>query len=141
MLTLSMLKGFFPFGARERSLVVLRAYMDESADKGQKAVFAVGAIIGTDEKWDWLIPEWDKVLKLAKIKYFKASECLAVDGEFRKYRTAKWKPPTISEKKKALAVYDSLLKIIIESRSTAIGVAVDMKAFREIATTPEKLDS
>jgi hypothetical protein len=136
-----MLKGFlYPFGAQERSLAVLRAYMDESGDKGWKTVFAVGAVIGTDEKWDWLIPEWDKVLKAAHIRYFKSSECGAVDGEFRKYRKDENKPPTQAEKRVAQKVRDQLLDIIIRGKFTGMGVPIDMQAFNRVVDTPEKLD-
>jgi hypothetical protein len=113
MLTLSMRKGFlFAFGAQERFLAILRAYMDESTAKAQTATFAVGSIIGTDEKWDWLIPEWKEVLKKANIEYFKTSECGAVSGEFLNYVKNRNKSPMDSEKRAAQSVRNKTINII-----------------------------
>jgi hypothetical protein len=141
MLTLSMLKGFlYPFGARERSLAIFHTSMDESSDETKKKVFAVGALIGSDVQWAWLEEQWNRVLVRAGIAYFRTADCTGVDGQFLKFRKDATKQ-TQEEQASALEIRNELIDIIIDSRLSGIGVAVDMPAFHRIADTPQKLEA
>lgn len=139
MLTLSMLKGFlYPFGARERSLAILHTSMDESSDATKTEVFAVGALIGSDVQWAWLEEQWNKVLVRTGISYFRTADCVGVDGQFLKFRKVPERP-TQDELATALEVRNELIDIIIDSRVSGIGVAVDMPAFYRVADSRQKL--
>jgi hypothetical protein len=135
MLRPSMLKGFlFPFTAKEPSLAILRTSMDESQDGAAKEVFAVGAVIGSEVKWEWLNDEWTKILNREGLAYFRTADCTGVDGEFLKYRA----DPAIvtdSERETALNIRNELIDVIIGSRLSGVGVAVDLVAFDRIADT------
>lgn len=119
---------------------VLGCYMDESVDKDAKKVFCVGAAIGNDAKWKWLEHEWKGVLREEGISYFKASDCAAMSGEFRKFRKDDSKA-TLIEKRKGEAIRQKLLERMSDSRVSCFGVSVDMDDFCSVANTPEKLDA
>jgi hypothetical protein len=41
-------------------IVMLCAYGDESSDETKQRVFAVGAVIGSEEQWMWLDEKWTR---------------------------------------------------------------------------------
>lgn len=141
MLRPSMLKGFlFPFTAKEPSLVILRTSMDESVDGLAKEVFAVGALVGSEVKWGWLHDEWLKILNREGLGYFRTADCVGVDGEFLKYRS----DPSVvtdSERAAALSIRNELIDVIIGSRLSGVGVAVDLVAYGRIVDTPTKQEA
>jgi hypothetical protein len=120
-------------------LAILGCHMDESADKGGKKVFVVGAVIGNDVKWQWLQDEWKAVLKPEGIAYFRSNDCAAMTGQFLKFRKNRHKVTPV-EKRKGESIRHSLLERIADSRVTGIGIAVDMDDFRKVADTPERLE-
>jgi hypothetical protein len=137
----SMAGFLFGYEARkEKILSVLGCYMDESVDKDEKKVFCVGAVIGNDAKWQWLEGEWRAIFSSEGISYFKASDCAAMSGEFRKFRKDD-NTATEIEKRKGEEVRRKLLERMSESRVSSFGVSIDMDDFRAVTDTPEKLEA
>ena len=135
------LAGFlFGYGAKERTLTILGCYMDESSDRGGQKVFAVGAVIGNDTKWQWLRDEWEAVLKQEGIAYFRSNDCAAMTGQFLKFRKNKHKVTPV-EKRKGESIRHGLLERIADSRVTGVGIAVDMEDFHKVANTSERLEA
>jgi hypothetical protein len=125
---------------KERILLVLDCRMDESVDKGEKKVFAVGAVIGHETQWAWLENEWKAILKPEGIEYFRANDCAAMTGQFLKFRKNRYKI-TETEKTKAEGIRQKLLGRISESGVVGLGLAIDMDEFRAVANTAKKLDA
>ncbi len=121
-------------------MLVLDCRMDESADKGHKKVFAVGAMIGHETQWKLLEEKWNSILKPHRIKYFRANDCAAMTGQFLKFRKNKHRV-TRAERRIGETIRHSLLEAIVESRMVGLGMAIDMDDFRAVASTPEKLDA
>lgn len=130
----------FAHGVGEATLAVLRCYMDESSDKGGKKIFAVGAVIGNDVKWGWLLNEWKSVLSREGLAYFRSNDSAAMTGEFLKFRKNKHEVSDV-ERRKGRGIRNELLERIADSRVTGIGIAVDMVAFRAVANNAKKLDA
>jgi hypothetical protein len=140
-LDLKSLLGFlFGYGREERTLIVFSCHMDESADRGEQKVFCVGAVIGSDAKWQWLKDEWDAILKPEGLSYFRSNDCATINGEFLKFRKDRYKVSP-AEKKKGEDIRHKLLEKISDSLVTGVGMAIDMDDFRNVANTPAKLES
>ncbi|MGH9401487.1 MAG: DUF3800 domain-containing protein [Terriglobia bacterium] len=114
--------------------------MDESSDKGGKKVFSVGAVIGNDRKWQWLQDEWKTVLKQEGIAYFRSNDCAAMTGQFLKFRKNKHRITPV-EGRKGNDIRHALLERIADSRTTGVGIAIDMDAFRKVANSRDRLDA
>jgi hypothetical protein len=63
--------------------VIYGGYYDESADD---ASFSVAGFIAPYDTWIHLDWAWSDLVKVWKVKYFKASECVNGLGEFAQYR-------------------------------------------------------
>src|ERR1700687_518076 len=80
------IKDFAPFfpGTKQGAFCVLGCYMDDSADHGRKKVFSVGGFVGESDDWFDVERYWERALKREKIDYFRTSDCVNLEGEFRK---------------------------------------------------------
>ena len=73
--------GLFPFGCRERQVIVLKLYLDDSK---RDNVFTVGGFIAPIEMWtDRFEPEWSLALRLAKVPAFHATDFFSFRGDFK----------------------------------------------------------
>lgn len=120
--------------------MILRTSMDESVDGLAREIFAVGALIGSEVKWEWLHDEWNKILSREGLKYFRTADCVGVDGEFLRYRA---NPDVITDSERAIAlgIRNELIDIIIGSRLSGVGVAVDLAAYSRIVDTSAKKEA
>ena len=85
---------------------VASVFGDESADQRAQIVFAVAALVGSDEQWDDTVDEW---LKITKGEEFHAS------GWESQHRNQS---------------YNELAQVIQSSGLIGYGVAIDLAAFR-----------
>ncbi len=99
-------------------ILVLSAFGDESADKKGQRVFAVAAVIGTEDGWLGAKRAW---LDRTGGKIFHASTC---ESEFAR-------DPDKSKHKANLRLYADLATIVANSELAGYGTALDLMAFRE----------
>jgi len=72
--------GLFPFGCRERYVIGLRLYLDDSK---RDNIFTVGGFIAPIKLWERFEPEWAAALKLAKVPAFHATDFFNFQGDFK----------------------------------------------------------
>ncbi|TAL03684.1 MAG: DUF3800 domain-containing protein [Rhodospirillaceae bacterium] len=68
-----------------RSVVVLKAYFDESGTHGGSLITAIGGWIGTEQTWSELEQKWLAILTEYAdkgVRYFHMAEALAQEGQF-----------------------------------------------------------
>jgi Protein of unknown function (DUF3800) len=105
--------------------------VDESADKGQRHIFAVAGLCWRHDKWIDLKWYWNRCLKKHGIDYFKTSQYIRLDGAFSRFRNKTDDPPP-SGRQAAKEIFDELAQIIRTSRVKGVGLAIDLKAWRSI---------
>jgi hypothetical protein len=96
--------------------VVLIAYGDESSDGEGKSVFTVAGLIGTQEEWDAIEPEW---LKRTNGKKFHATDCLAGYGDYENL-----------PKEARTQEYVDLTKLLCKSTLWGYSASIDIPAYK-----------
>jgi hypothetical protein len=93
-------------------------YGDDSADEKRERVAAVAAVVGSEEMWEWIDPQW--TARNGGIP-FHARDCESDQGDYR----------TIPhEKNKSL--YKDLATMLASSQLSGLGIGIDLVAQREI---------
>lgn len=72
-----------PVGTKERLLLVLQSYCDESHDGKNERVYVVAGFLGVETEWINFTHRWTETLKGAGISAFHQSECVGQQGEFK----------------------------------------------------------
>ena len=117
----------------KRFAMLLRTYIDDSADETRERAIVAGAYIGFYHQWNALQKQWRKRLKQDGLKYFRTSEYYSWRGEFARYRNPTSYPkPNGQIASKAL--FNDLEEIIHQSKVMGIAVCVDMKDYSDIRT-------
>jgi hypothetical protein len=98
--------------------VMMRAFGDESADESAQRVFAVAAVIGSDDHWERLEPAW-----LARTKGipFHANDCDSNHGDHAK-----------ADHQENKDLYRDLSIMLAESGLGGWGIAIDLLAQQRI---------
>jgi hypothetical protein len=78
--------------------MVYHCFLDDSKDQNQRRLLVSAGFLGTKNDWHHLRIAWKKRLKKDGLEYFKTSEYKMLDGEFSKFKTAAYPPPTGREK-------------------------------------------
>lgn len=92
--------------------------------------------IGTLEAWGRLRSAWSKRLSVDGLKYFKTSEYKMLDGEFSKFKTAAYPPPSgRNAAKKIRADLQALVER--EHDIHGVGVAIPVTDYNEVCARPE----
>ena len=97
---------------------MLSVFGDESADETKQRVFAVAALIGSEEAWDALVNKWHE---RTGGKEFHAAEC----------ETEYANDPDLEKHKQNLLLYADLTQLIVSSGLHGVGVALDLASQRE----------
>jgi hypothetical protein len=114
--------------------VLLRTYVDDSADETQEKAVVAGAYVGFYHQWNKLQKHWKARLKQDGLKFFHAKEYHTLHGEFYRFRdNIKYPKPLGSQAAKALL--DDLENIIHDSGVMGLAVCVDMQAYNTIRGT------
>ncbi len=125
----------FPRDKRQRFFVmILPAYLDDSADQKRERLFATGGVLCKPLDWFDVECKWEKELNKDGIKYFKTSDCKWLDGEFRKYRSVTDYPKP-KGRQKADEIRNNLESVISKSVLLGFGLAIHMKDFRKFVKT------
>ena len=113
-----MLCGESQLIGRRVGIIVLSVFGDESADETKQRVFAVAALIGSEEAWDALVNKWHE---RTGGKEFHAAEC----------ETEYANDPDLEKHKQNLLLYADLTQLIVSSGLHGVGVALDLASQRE----------
>lgn len=97
---------------------MVSVFGDESADERKQRVFAVAAVIGTDDQWDDLIGKW---VERTGGKIFHATDC----------ETEHANNPDSEKHKQNLKLYADLAQLIVKSEVNGWGVGIDLAGHRE----------
>src|ERR1700686_414541 len=108
--------------------MLLRTYVDDSADQTQEKAMVAGAFVGFYHQWNKLQRQWRKRLKQDGLKYFRATEYYNLRGEFSRFRDP-IKYPMPKGGQAATALLNDLETIIHESQVMGIAVCVDMQIY------------
>lgn len=111
--------------------MLLRTYIDDSADETRERAIVAGAYVGFYRQWNALQKQWRKRLKQDGLKYFRTSEYYSWRGEFARFRNPTTYPkPNGQMASKAL--FNDLEEIIHQSQLMGIAVCVDMKDYSDV---------
>jgi hypothetical protein len=93
------------------------AFFDESADGTQSVCYTVAGLVGSNAATAVLELRWKDVLKHYNLKYFKASELDAGDGQFRQFRDNPQGDPKVrhseDEKKRLVEIKTAFTEVIV----------------------------
>lgn len=116
----------FPFNLQEESkyifVTTLAAYFDESFEE---RCFTVAGYLANYSTWLHLDWEWRDLLAKWKIRYFKASECEYLIGEFLKYRSVPngpTAPMTDADKNIARRAKTEFVDVVCKFKSDLCGI-------------------
>jgi len=114
--------------------MLLRVYIDDSADERQEKAVVAGAFVGTTKQWSGLKLQWQRRLKRDGLAYFRSTEYYSLRGEFSRYRdSVRYPRPTGSEA--ATALRNDLDAIIAKSEVMGIAVTIPMQMYNHIRET------
>jgi len=111
---------------------VLDTFMDESADKEQKEVFCVGAVLANEQIYKPLEAEWLNRLQKDDLEYFRASDCKSVHGAFEHLR--KKYGSFEAAKKVADAVREDLESLLVSRPWIGFCTGVIVPEYRAVLT-------
>ena len=115
-------------------VMILRVYVDDSADGKREKTIVAGAFVGTTKQWSGLKQQWQRRLKRDGLAYFRSTEYYSLRGEFARYRdSVRYPKPTGSEA--ATALRADLDAIIKKSEVMGMGVAIPLKMYHLIRET------
>ena len=117
--------------------MLLKVFIDESADEKQKKAVAVGAFIGTSKQWSSLKIKWFRRLALEGIQYFRSTEYYSLRGQFQKFRDPV-KCPKPEGSKAAAKVRDDLETLIVSNELVGFALCIRMDDWNSVlASDPQ----
>lgn len=132
----SLASVFFHRGVKERYVVMLSidniffTTLDESADQKRERVFVAVAVGQRVPSWGDVEKQWMDRIGRDNIKYFSSTECRALEGEFRKFKTNAYPPPTGREA--ATKIRSDLETIFLSSHLIGFATAIHMPEYLEV---------
>jgi len=111
--------------------MLLRTYVDDSADETQERAVVAGAYVGFHHQWNKLYKRWKARLKKDGLDFFHTTEYYSLRGEFFKFRDVV-KYPKPAGSKAATAILHDLENIIHDVGIMGVAVCIDMAAYREV---------
>lgn len=119
--------------------MIYHCYLDDSKDANQNKIVVSAGFFGTKEDWGRLRASWVKQCQASGIDYFKSSEYNHLSGQFRRFRTANYPPPTGREAAKQIR--DALLAVVKRVPGLrGIGMAIPIHIYNSVRSRPEATD-
>jgi Protein of unknown function (DUF3800) len=112
------------------------AFLDDSSDQQQEKVVVYGGFVGDLDKWVRLKVLWKANLRHHGIRYFRSTECKALQGEFVKFRSVADFPKPAG-RQAADAVRNDLMSVIETCGIVGFAVGVLVQDYREVLKLPE----
>jgi hypothetical protein len=119
--------------------MLLRTYIDDSADETHEKAVVAGAYVGFYHQWNMLTKQWKKRLKQDGIRFFHAADYYGLHGPFAVFADP-IAYPRPKGRKAAKGLIDDLEEIVHEAQVMGVAVCVDMKAYRNIRETEPHAD-
>lgn len=124
----AVMRMMFGRSLKERSIIVLGAFFDDSGTHDGSPVVAMGGLLGTDEQWDYFATAWEKQLVDSvpgkpKLEQFHLSPCRAGREEFRDY--------TLTERE---YLEGQFRRIITNTGMVTVAAAINKIAWNELVT-------
>jgi hypothetical protein len=114
--------------------MLIRGYIDDSADQKQETIAVAGAFLGEWKQWQKLVSPWRKRLKAAEMEYFKYSDYQSLHGQFVRFRD-KELYPIPKGREAATAIRDDFESIIRNSGIRGIAHCIPLKVYQEVRNT------
>lgn len=111
--------------------MLLRTYVDDSADGTQERAVVAGAYMGFYHQWNKLRKQWRIRLKQDGLKYFRATEYYSLRGEFARFRDPV-KYPKPEGSRAATFLLNDLEAIIQDAAVMGVAVCIDMNVYRDV---------
>jgi|ERR1035438_6699770 hypothetical protein len=122
-----------PLGSRVFAML-LRTYVDDSADETQEQAVVAGAYVGFYHQWNGLTTKWKKRLKRDNVQFFHASALGGLRGPFSVFADPVAYPKPAG-RTAANNLLNDLEAIIHESQVMGVAVCIDMAEYRGIRAT------
>lgn len=111
--------------------MLLKTYIDDSADQKQQEVVVAGSFIGGFGQWSRLKPKWNRTLRRENVSPFRSTEYYSLRGQFEKYRDPIAYPkPKGSDAARNLR--DQLESIVIEAKVVGWAVCVSIPIWNKV---------
>ena len=108
---------------RQRPLLMLKAYLDDSGNDGESPVFVVAGFVASAEKWAKFSDEWQQALDMKpRLDYFRMTEAFERAWD---PITQDWRDAEFTEKMRLL------FRIIETHAAAAISVSMSWSGFRK----------
>ena len=78
-------------------MVLQTGYFDDSGSDIGSRYYVLAGFVATVEEWKAVATEWARILEREGLRYFKMSEAMALDGQFRRGWTAPLRDKLIME--------------------------------------------
>lgn len=116
--------------------MLFHCFLDDSKDQNQSKILVSAGFLGTKDDWHHLRVAWNKCLRKDGLKYFKTSEYKMLEGEFRRFKTSAYPPPT--GRQQASKIRDDLQGILKKNpRILGVGEAIPIEDYNKVCARPE----
>ncbi len=116
--------------------MLFHCFLDDSKDQNQSQLLVSAGFLGTKDDWHKLRVAWKKQLKKHGLEYFKTSEYKMLSGQFSRFKTAAFPPPT---GRRAASEIRSDLQAVLRNnpRILGVGLAVPVDDYNKVCARPE----
>jgi hypothetical protein len=116
--------------------MIYNCFVDDSKDQNQSQMVVSAGFFGTQDDWGALRIAWKKRLSEDGLEYFKTSEFKMLNGQFAKFKTSDYPPPTGREKARQIrSDLQAILKRVPGIRG--IGICIPIDDLNKVCTRPE----
>lgn len=123
-------------GVRGYLCMIYNCFLDDSKDQNQSQMIVSAGFYGTRDDWGELRARWSKRLSDDGLEYFKTSEFKMLEGQFAKFKTSEYPPPTGRDKARSIrSGLQAIMKQIPGIRG--IGVCIPMEDLEKCYSRPE----
>jgi hypothetical protein len=113
-----------------------KCFLDDSKDQNQSKLLVSAGFLGLKEDWHRLTAEWKRALKKHGLRYFKTSEYKMLDGEFARFKSRAFPPPT--GRQAASAIRSELQGVLRRNpRILGVGIAIPVEDYARVCSRPD----
>jgi hypothetical protein len=116
--------------------MVFNCFLDDSKDQRQEKLIISAGFCGLKDEWGPLRTEWIKKLAEDGLEYFKTSEYKMLSGQFAKFKTSAYPPPTGRDN--ARRIRTGLQEVMARHPLIrGIGITIPVSDYNEVCALPE----
>ena len=111
-------------------------YLDDSKYQNQTRLVVSAGFFGTQDQWGGLRTQWKRQIEQDGLSYFKTSEWKSLSGEFARFKTADYPPPTGRDA--ANAIRERLHQVVKRfPRILGIGISIPVVDYERVYSRPQ----